>query len=118
MGFSEVKYCRGWLPFAVIAMVVSSAFQWMGAGRWKGYTVDDMTDALNDAEKYFGENNLSFEGLSALGDVGDYMSVVFPIALNNFIGTMMVVESAHLAGDNYPLAESMVSDGLTTVTAS
>lgn len=116
--FGGVRYLNGMVPFTVIVILLSSALQWINAGRWYPNTLWDARDEFIEAEKYLWENGLNLGGLGGLGDVGDYMSIVFPIALNNFIGTMMVVESAQLAGDNYPLAESMVSDGLSTMVAS
>lgn len=116
--FGKVDYFSGRLPFAIVVIVISTVFVWSDAGRWVGFTQADKKDEFQAAQEYLWKNALSLRGLEGLGNVGDYISTVFPIALNNFIGTMMVVESAHLAGDNFPLAESMISDGLTTICAS
>ena len=48
-------------------------------------------------------------------NVASYIAVVVPIAINSLVETIMCVESAALAGDNYPLAETAMVDGFGTV---
>eukprot|EP00494_Astrolonche_serrata_P029967 UN30234 len=116
--YGEVRYFDGLIPFGIFVMGISAIFQWVGAGRWSPNTLDELKDKFNDAVEQAGESEISMEGLGAMDDVGDFMNVVFPIALNNFVGTMMCVESSKLAGDNYPLAESMLVDGWSTMISS
>jgi len=52
-----------------------------------------------------------FEGLKG---VGPYLVIIIPIMIYSFIETMDNVESAIAAGDEYPLGEAQVADGLCT----
>lgn len=54
---------------------------------------------------------------SGLGHVMAYLSIIIPIMIYAFIETMDNVESAAAAGDDYPLMEAQIADGLCTVAA-
>ncbi|MDL2260376.1 xanthine/uracil/vitamin C permease, partial [Deltaproteobacteria bacterium OttesenSCG-928-K17] len=56
-----------------------------------------------------------FEGLEY---AGKYLAIIIPIMIYAFIETMDNVESASAAGDDYPLTEAQVADGLCTVISS
>jgi len=55
-----------------------------------------------------------FVGLAGFADIGNYMSTLFLVAMVSFTGTMTCVESASAAGDDYPMAETMLVDGAGT----
>ena len=52
---------------------------------------------------------------NGISKIGPYLSTIIPLQISNFLATMQAVESADVAGDKYPLRESMVNDGLTTI---
>ncbi|KAJ1616570.1 hypothetical protein T492DRAFT_1135656 [Pavlovales sp. CCMP2436] len=65
---------------------------------------------------YAGKNTmLPGEALSGMEDVGDFIAIVFPVALQSFIETMENVEAAAERGDHYNVFEAMVADGLGTM---
>ena len=51
---------------------------------------------------------------AGLKGVGPYLVIIIPIMIYSFIETMDNVESAIAAGDEYPLGEAQVADGLCT----
>jgi len=59
-------------------------------------------------------SNAVFVGLSGFGDIGSFISTLFLVGVVGFVGTMSCVESASAAGDDYPMAETMIVDGLGT----
>jgi hypothetical protein len=78
----------------------------------------DHRKALRLAEDYIGENDMSpFSSLRGMSQIKNYIGIVTPIALQSFIETMECTTSAMIAGDHYPLTESMVADGLGTMFA-
>ncbi|KAJ8600877.1 hypothetical protein CTAYLR_006992 [Chrysophaeum taylorii] len=55
-----------------------------------------------------------FDGLDALTDTRAYVSTAIVVGVVSFAGTMSCVESASAAGDDYPMAETMIIDGIGT----
>merc|ERR1719198_184723 len=53
-------------------------------------------------------------GLAGFADIGDLVTTLFLVAMVSFTATMSCVESASAAGDDYPMAETMIVDGLGT----
>lgn len=72
-------------------------------GAWEDYAFS--SDTMKDA---------AFVGLGGFGDIGDLVSTLFLVAMVSFTSTMTCVESASAAGDDYPMAETMIVDGLGT----
>jgi len=60
-------------------------------------------------------SNAVFVGLGGFADVGSFIPTLFLVGVVGFVGTMACVESASAAGDDYPMAETMVVDGLGTI---
>ena len=56
--------------------------------------------------------NAFVEGFS---DIGDYIGIVLPFAIAASFSGMMCLVSAQKAGDPYPIAETMLADGLGTL---
>lgn len=53
-------------------------------------------------------------GLGGFSEIGDFVSTIFLVAMTSFCATMTCVESASAAGDDYPMAETMIVDGAGT----
>ena len=47
-----------------------------------------------------------------------YLPVIIPLQINNFLSTLQGLESAKMAGDEYPERRSMIMDGVSTMTGS
>ena len=54
---------------------------------------------------------------AGFGHIVPFIAIIIPIMIYAFIETMDNVESAAAAGDDYPLAEAQIADGLCTVAA-
>eukprot|EP00747_Dinoflagellata_sp_TGD_P158587 gnl/TRDRNA2_/TRDRNA2_177823_c0_seq4.p1 gnl/TRDRNA2_/TRDRNA2_177823_c0~~gnl/TRDRNA2_/TRDRNA2_177823_c0_seq4.p1 ORF type:complete len:672 (-),score=126.55 gnl/TRDRNA2_/TRDRNA2_177823_c0_seq4:753-2768(-) len=70
---------------------------------WENYAFN--ADVLKDS---------IFVGLGGMADVGDVISTLFLVAMVGATATMTCVESASAAGDDYPMAETMIVDGAGT----
>jgi hypothetical protein len=53
-----------------------------------------------------------------MSDIGDFITTLFLVGAVSFTATMTCVESASAAGDDYPMAETMIIDGLGTIICS
>eukprot|EP00403_Amphidinium_massartii_P021817 CAMPEP_0178400512 /NCGR_PEP_ID=MMETSP0689_2-20121128/15827_1 /TAXON_ID=160604 /ORGANISM="Amphidinium massartii, Strain CS-259" /LENGTH=411 /DNA_ID=CAMNT_0020021309 /DNA_START=1 /DNA_END=1236 /DNA_ORIENTATION=+ len=127
------------VPIALLAITTATIMGWAGA--CKKYSAGAAQYGYSlpffDSDKYvtcsgtsrdqmelawdtfaFSEDTLKdsiFVGLgSGWGDVGDFVSSLFLVAAVSFTGTMACVESASAAGDDYPMAETMIIDGAGT----
>mmetsp|Transcript_62935 Transcript_62935/g.116996 ORF Transcript_62935/g.116996 Transcript_62935/m.116996 type:complete len:668 (+) Transcript_62935:65-2068(+) len=132
------------VPIALLAIGAATIFGWAGACKKHdqgmvnyGYTLrygdsdkwvtcsGTSRDAMELAyDKFaFNEDTLKdsiFVGIfgDGWGDVSDFVTSLFLVAAVSFCGTMACVESASAAGDDYPMAETMIVDGLGTVAGS
>jgi xanthine/uracil/vitamin C permease (AzgA family) len=129
------------VPIAFLAIAIATIAGWSGAckktnvgAQMYGYTrpfgeeADYVTctgtssTALEDSwEKYaFSSDMLKdsvFVGLGGFGDIGDMITTIFLVACVGFTATMACVESASAAGDDYPMAETLLVDGAGTCIA-
>lgn len=128
--FGDVRYPivgKVTFPIALLAILVSVIIGWAGgckkenggAARY-GYEKCPGTDgdALEQAyEDYAFQPVLTGigSGLGGFEYIDDFASTLFLVAASSFLGTMTCVESAELAGDKYPMAETMIVDGLGTI---
>mmetsp|Transcript_12194 Transcript_12194/g.43095 ORF Transcript_12194/g.43095 Transcript_12194/m.43095 type:complete len:538 (-) Transcript_12194:967-2580(-) len=105
----------GPVPPAIVAVVYGSAVS---------YICDYKNFAKVDAvyEEYAWTSGLAFALPSALAASGvfstmvrEYLSYIVPVACTNMLGTIECVESAADVGDDYPVRESMIVDGVGTV---
>ena len=65
----------------------------------------------------FQDNVLSgavFVGLGGFSEIGSFITTLFLVGVVGFVGTMSCIESASAAGDDYPMAETMIIDGAGT----
>ena len=127
------------LPIGLLAILAAAIAGWSGAcareggtlGATKyGYTLQyfdstkvtctgtSQTEAQRAWDTYaFQDNILSnavFVGLGGFAEIGSFITTLFLVGVVGFVGTMSCVESASAAGDDYPMAETMIIDGLGT----
>ncbi|KAJ1449167.1 hypothetical protein M885DRAFT_536693 [Pelagophyceae sp. CCMP2097] len=109
------KVSFGPIPTAIVALIYGSAVS---------YICDYKNAAKVEAayEAFVGTSGLSFALPAALGASGvfstmvrEYLSYIVPVACTNMLGTIECTESACDAGDDYPVRESMIVDGIGTV---
>lgn len=131
------------IPIALLAILIATIGGWAGAckktaiGAEKyGYnrpwadTEDWVTcpgsskvklDEVYETYAFGGENggilSGAFSGLGGMSDIGDFITTLFLVGAVSFTATMTCVESASAAGDDYPMAETMIVDGLGTCIA-
>eukprot|EP00968_Pinguiococcus_pyrenoidosus_P025145 scaffold5532_cov263-Pinguiococcus_pyrenoidosus.AAC.9 len=98
---------------AVLIFGIGTILKWLGAGKTNP-TPENMADDVEDAwDTYAGENRLlPGESLRGLEDIEDFVTIIFPVAIQSFIETMENVEAAAAKGDHYNLKEAMIVDGL------
>jgi len=106
-------YIRG--ISSVLVFGVGVILKWAGAGKYDG-TQEQQVATIVDAFYSFAGKNSILPGVSLLGfgDVGNFIGVVFPVALQSFIETMENVEAAAEKGDHYNVMEAMIVDGVGT----
>uniref|UniRef100_A0A6U0VLX7 Uncharacterized protein n=1 Tax=Pinguiococcus pyrenoidosus TaxID=172671 RepID=A0A6U0VLX7_9STRA len=106
--FGKVKF--GKVPSAVIALLLGTALGW--ATRLSNpQMVEDAVQDLGLKIPVFP----IWEIFSSFDQVAPYISIVVPVAITVAVGTIQCVESAAQAGDEFPLRESMASDGFGTI---
>lgn len=54
-------------------------------------------------------------GVQAFKESAGFFSIIIPIAVINFMSTLINVESAHSAGDKYPVREAMLVDASASI---
>lgn len=101
---------------ALLIFATGTAIKFMGGGRYQG-TRESQQQAVVNAWNTFAGKNTMLPGLALAGmvDVGDYIAIVFPVALQSFIETMENVEAAAAKGDHFNVMEAMVVDGIGTM---
>mmetsp|Transcript_39246 Transcript_39246/g.90912 ORF Transcript_39246/g.90912 Transcript_39246/m.90912 type:complete len:586 (+) Transcript_39246:62-1819(+) len=103
-------------PAALLMFAIGTVLKWAGAGRYNGSRASQEQAVVSSWNDYAGKNTmLPGESLSGMSDVGDFIAIVFPVALQSFIETMENVEAAAERGDHYNVFEAMVADGLGTM---
>lgn len=101
------------VPNSLLIILVGSVFAWI-----TGYC---NLDGVKDSIKYFAfypPTNCLSDIVKGFKEIGPYLSIIVPLQIANFIGTMQSVESATISGDNYPVKRSMALDGITTILSS
>eukprot|EP00397_Hematodinium_sp_SG-2012_P028397 GEMP01029895.1.p1 GENE.GEMP01029895.1~~GEMP01029895.1.p1 ORF type:complete len:624 (+),score=109.36 GEMP01029895.1:220-2091(+) len=104
--FSNGKLGR--IPMALVAIVVGSLAAWIVGVR----TVEHITISARNVGFYGGSFGSCFEYMN---EVGEYISLLLPIAMTNALGTLECVRSAAESGDIYNSAESMIVDGVGSI---
>ena len=105
--FNGVKF--GPIPVALLAIVVGSLVAWM-SGEMSSDNVGESASNVG-----FGLSFPLADIFSNLDSIQPYISIIIPVSITNFLGTIECTESAALAGDHYPLGESMRADGLGSI---
>jgi AGZA family xanthine/uracil permease-like MFS transporter len=106
---------------AMLIAIVGLILKWAGAGKYTGDHDYMGAQVTGNAEMFAGKNKLmsgpdgAVFPLGYWADVGNFVAVVFPVALQSFVETMENVEAAKAMGDEYNLREAMVVDGVGTM---
>lgn len=101
------------IPSGVIAVLVGAVIAWAG-----GYlTWDNFTQSFSSLGFYPPKPDIRDVFLGFKGMV-PYLPVIIPLQINNFLSTLQGLESARMAGDNYPERRSMIMDGVSTLCGS
>eukprot|EP00854_Cymbomonas_tetramitiformis_P006178 gene6178-7407_t len=98
----------GSFPIAILAILVGSSLGWATGLKTK----EDLDNGIDAMGVFAGEGGASFHKFD---EVSDYVGLLLPIAMTNFVGTMQCVQSASMVGDTYNTMESMIVDGLGTL---
>ena len=96
------------IPMLLVAVVFGIGYAFI-LGR---ITVDTSGVGFFVPSFHFGAIGAGFSNMIV------YLPIIIPIMIYAFIETMDNVESAAAAGDDYPLGEAQIADGLCTVAAS
>lgn len=97
----------------LLAIIAGTILAW-SMGSMDGQAV---VDALKDLKI----NTPVFSGRDVflgLKNIVDYLPIVIPLQLANFLTTLQGLESAAVAGDKYPVKTSMTMDGVGTIIGS
>lgn len=98
------------IPSGIIAIAVGSIIAW-STGMM---SVETLTSSFDNLGFYMPKlfTKEIFSGFSA---VLPYLPIIIPLQIANFLTTLQGVESAKMAGDDYPARKSMLMDGVSTV---
>ncbi len=101
------------LPAGMFAILVGTVVAWLTGSMSSVALVESMDGlALNLP-------SLSVtEMLTGLKHIVPYLPVVIPLQISNFLSTLQGLESASIAGDDYPVRSSMTMDGVGTIIGS
>lgn len=113
----------GAVPGSVFVLFSGTCLGWVAAGTldiaWEGGgTVEMLKAAFTQQLGFHPPIPLDLGAFTVIGQVvTSNLSVVLPLAVTGAMGTLLVVYQAAEAGDEYPLREVMLVDGLTTMTS-
>lgn len=109
--FTKAKIPFG-IPAGFLAVLVGTVLAWC-------FGLQDAAALKESFHPAFNKPVLSFkEVIEGLGLCMPYLSIIIPLAVMNFFGTMQCLESAAAAGDSYPTRSTMVVDGIGTTIGS
>lgn len=125
------------IPIALLAILVATISGWAGACKKEGVgaskfgynriygdgpavtcpgTSKTSLDTAWDTYAFSSDvlKDSFFVGMGGFSEIGNMVTTLFLVAMVSFTGTMTCVESASAAGDDYPMAETMLVDGAGT----
>lgn len=111
LGKADKRFPR--IPTGAAAVVLGAALAW-GFGY---LTPQGLVDSFSQVGFY----PPSFCGgdlWAGLSRVVEFLPIILPLQINNFLSTLQGVESARVAGDVYPERRTMIVDGCTTLLGS
>ncbi|KAJ1453956.1 hypothetical protein M885DRAFT_485014 [Pelagophyceae sp. CCMP2097] len=129
--FGGVKYTLGktgfTMPIALVAILTACLIGWLGGcshkhgAKWATCTGTSKHDASFAFREHAGK--LDAWGGGIFVDVAYvtwehmkfYFGIIIVVGVVGFGATLACVESASAAGDDYPMAETMIADGLGTM---
>lgn len=101
------------IPSGLAAIVLGAVIAWAG-----GYlTMENLTSSFSSIG-FYPPTFCGGDILKGLGGIFQFLPVIIPLQINNFLSTLQGVESAKAAGDTYPERRSMVMDGCSSILGS
>jgi len=112
------------IPTSVVVMLAGAAAGWSSGMGWPageaikaGGTLEAVARSTSSFSFYV-PHVLDAESFSAIPQVmADSISIILPVSLTGAVNTLVSVYSSHETGDVFPIRESLIVDGLTTVVA-
>jgi len=107
--YSRIRLPGG-LPAGLVAVIIGSLIAWL-TGVMSGDRVAEAVGSMNIYSPHLAVEDLA----GGLMIIAPYIAIVVPMAVANFMGTLMNVESASAAGDTYETFPTMFVDGTGTI---
>lgn len=108
--FADIEF--GPIPISFIVVLIGGILGWAD-----GVLLPADLEAGTEFVQGWGAAT-GFEAIADFSQVGTYIGITLPVAIAAAAGTLMNVFSARRAGDDYGIAETMVSDGVGTMIGS
>jgi len=120
--FSGIKTSP--VPTSIVVMLVGAAAGWgsgMGWPEGEAIKVGGTWEAVTRSTRtfsFYAPHFLDAASFAAIPEVmAENMSIILPVSLTGAVNTLVSVYASHETGDVFPIRESLVVDGLTTVAA-
>jgi AGZA family xanthine/uracil permease-like MFS transporter len=110
--FGSLRFPLG-LPGGMVAVAVGSALAWAGGLMDYGVLRASVGNLGLRLPEFMAPAILRDMDLKALVS---FLPIIVPMGLMNALGTLLNIESAEAAGDRYPVASTMIVNGLGTLT--
>ena len=107
--YSKIRLPWG-MPAGLVAVITGSLIAWFTGIM----SVDNVVEAVGSIGIYSPHLALG-ELAGGLKSIAPYIAIVIPMAVANFMGTLMNIESASAAGDTYKTFPTMFVDGTGTL---
>eukprot|EP00928_Gymnodinium_smaydae_P050605 TRINITY_DN3415_c0_g1_i1.p1 TRINITY_DN3415_c0_g1~~TRINITY_DN3415_c0_g1_i1.p1 ORF type:complete len:610 (-),score=110.60 TRINITY_DN3415_c0_g1_i1:102-1931(-) len=106
----------GPFPPAIVLLVIGTCVGWMSGVAWEGGGSSQAVAEAASMIKPWLPKPIGMDVLSVVPEVLEKnIGVILPVAFTGAIGTLLNVNIAERAGDKYPLSETLLIDGATTV---
>lgn len=111
LGKADKRFAK--MPSGLAAILVGTAAAW-GAGYLDLDGVRQSFAGIGFYPPLPGVRDIA----AGLKGIVPFLPVIIPLQINNFLSTLQGLESAKMAGDDYPERRSMVMDGVSTIVGS
>jgi AGZA family xanthine/uracil permease-like MFS transporter len=113
--FGAIK--TGSFPPGLVVLVIISAIGWASGTSWPGGgTMEDLNIATSQSSMVRFPIPAGPSVYATIGQVlQDDLGIVLPVAFAGSVATILNTKVAERAGDEYPLREALIFDGVTTL---
>ncbi len=98
------------IPAGVVGVIISVAVAWL-SGNMEFSALQTAFGNVSPALP----QPVILDIFHGMGKVVPFLPIILPLQISNFINTLQGCESAHKAGDSYPVRRSMIVDGAGTL---